>query len=82
MALNEDINQDMDALTTAIGGIVTGYKTEAQIIVDLKKQIADGPPGLTAAQAEAFHQRFVANQKTIADALAPVVEVPPPQQIP
>lgn len=78
MALNEDINQDIDALTTAIQGIVDAFKADEATIKDLKKQLAEGPPGLTAAQGQAILDRLTANQKTIADALAPVVEVPPP----
>lgn len=77
MGLNEDINTDLDALQTSITGIVDAYKADNVIIADLRAQLAAGPPGLTPEQGTAILDRLVANQKTIQDALAPVVEVPP-----
>ena len=82
MGLNDDITQDLDALTTSIQGIVDAYKADNQTIADLKAQLAAGPPGLTAEQGQAILDRLVANQKTIADALAPVAPVPPPAETP
>lgn len=78
MGLNEDITQDLDALTTSVQGIVDAYKADNQTIADLRAQLAAGQPGLTAEQGQAILDRLVANQKTIQDALAPVVEVPAP----
>lgn len=78
MAENDDISADLDTVQTAVSAVVPVIATLNQTVADLKKQIAAGPPGLTAEQASAIHQRFVNIAKSLTDAIAPAAEVPPP----
>lgn len=77
MAENDDISADLDTVQAAVTAVVPVLATLKSTIADLEKQIAAGPPGLTADQASAIHARFQSIAAQLTAAITPAVDVPP-----
>ena len=77
MAQNDDISSAEDALDTLLSTLISAFVADNSLIVDLKAQLAAGPPGLTAAQGDAILGRLTAAQKTVSDALTAAAQAAP-----
>jgi hypothetical protein len=73
----DDLSTDADDLGTAVGALADGYIALRDANAGLAAQIAAAPPGPSTDQMTTLHAKYVAIEQRIADALAPVVTVPP-----